>query len=36
MYRLGLEKEELEIKLPTFDGIEKAREFSEKHLLLLH
>ena len=30
MYRLGLEKEEEpEIKLPTFDGIDKAREFSK-------
>ena len=30
MYRLGLEKEEEpEIKLPTFDDIEKAREFSK-------
>ena len=30
MYRLGLEKEEEpEIKLPTLDGIDKAREFSK-------
>ena len=39
MYRLGLEKaEEQEIKLTTFldQSKEKAREFQNKHPLLLH
>ena len=35
MYKMGLEKEELEIKLSTFTHGE-SKGIPEKHLLLLH